>query len=292
MLESAAVTLERFGFANVHVATSETPYDLALRSATAVLTEHGIAPESVGVLLYGGTPALAFEAGGTPRNAAAVSTAERFRYPATRLQYELGLTAASVLALDQLACTTLFSAVRLARALCLTEAIESALCVVAEFVPADSGREAIYNCTSDAACAVLVERDGPRNRIVASTQVTKGYYWECEERRNEMVASYFPTARHVVQETVRRAGWSPSEVDWLIPHNVSARSWQILCGLLELPRARLWSCNIARDGHTLAGDNFINLRDALDSGAVRPGERLILFSYGYGAHWTALALEA
>ena len=30
----------------------------------------------------------------------------------------------------------------------------------------------------------------------------------------------------------------------------------------------------------------------LDSGAVRPGERLLLFSYGYGAHWTALAVEA
>jgi 3-oxoacyl-[acyl-carrier-protein] synthase-3 len=93
-------------------------------------------------------------------------------------------------------------------------------------------------------------------------------------------------------ETVRAAGWSPGDVDWLIPHNVSARSWRILQGLLGFPRARLWSRNIARDGHTLAGDNFINLRDALDSGALCPGDRLILFSYGYGAHWTALALEA
>ena len=44
-------------------------------------------------------------------------------------------------------------------------------------------------------------------------------------------------------------------------------------------------------GHTLAGDNFINLRDAVCDGSVRPGDRLLLFSYGYGAHWTALALE-
>ncbi|MGH7730312.1 MAG: hypothetical protein ACRENJ_03590 [Candidatus Eiseniibacteriota bacterium] len=33
------------------------------------------------------------------------------------------------------------------------------------------------------------------------------------------------------------------------------------------------------------------MRDALDEGAVRPGDRVILFSYGYGAHWTALAVE-
>ena len=81
-------------------------------------------------------------------------------------------------------------------------------------------------------------------------------------------------------------------MDWVIPHNVSLRSWEILLGLLGLPRAQLWSRNIARDGHTLAGDNFINLRDALDSGAVREGDRMLLFSYGYGAHWTGLALEA
>jgi 3-oxoacyl-[acyl-carrier-protein] synthase-3 len=293
LLQSDAATLEHFGFAQVHVATSESPYDLALRAASAVLADHDAAPESVDLLLYCGTPALAFAARGAPDDAAAaLSTMDRFRYPATRLQYDLGLTRASVMALDQLACTTLFSAVRVARALCMSEGLDRVLCVSAEFVPSGCGREAIYNCTSDAACAVLVDREGARNHIVGSVQLTKGYYWECDERRDEIVASYFPTARHVITESVRQAGWDTSDVDWVIPHNVSARSWQILWGLLGFSRARLWSCNIARDGHTLAGDNFINLRDALDSGALRPGDRLILFSYGYGAHWTALALEA
>lgn len=90
----------------------------------------------------------------------------------------------------------------------------------------------------------------------------------------------------------RSINWRAEDVQWVIPHNVSLRSWQILLGLLGLPNARLWSRNIARDGHTLAGDNFINLRDATMEGAIQPGERLLLFSYGYGAHWTALALEA
>ena len=35
----------------------------------------------------------------------------------------------------------------------------------------------------------------------------------------------------------------------------------------------------------------MNLRDATASGAVRPGDRALLFSYGYGAHWTGLAVE-
>jgi 3-oxoacyl-[acyl-carrier-protein] synthase III len=170
--------------------------------------------------------------------------------------------------------------------------VERALCVGAEFFPADAGREAIFNCTSDAAVAVLVERGAPRNRIVAAAHVTKGYYWDGDALRDEMVAAYFPTARHVIEQAAGRAGWSMSDIDWLIPHNVSRRSWDVLLELVGLPADRLWSHNIARIGHTLAGDNFINLADALETGAVQPGQRLLLFSYGYGAHWTALALEA
>lgn len=285
--------LEQFGFSSVHVATTETPYDLALRAAAALLKEQQVAPESVDMLLYAGTPSVAFAAAGAPADAAAsMNSTERFHYPATRLQFDLGLERAAVLGLNQLACTTLFGAIRFARAMCIAENLERVLCVSSEFFPSAAGREAIFNCTSDAACALLVERNGPRNHIVASAQITKGYYWDCDALRNEIVASYFPTSKHVIGETLRRAGWQSSDVSWVIPHNVSARSWDILIGLLGIPRERLWSRNIARDGHTLAGDNFINLRDATDSGCIRPGDRLLLFSYGYGAHWNALALEA
>lgn len=293
-VQSEPELLERFGFRQVHVADGETPYELALSAAGRLLRERELDPAGVGLLVYGGAPGTAaFTAHPTRETAAAaLRTTERFKYPATRLQWELGLENATVLGVEQLACTTLFGAVRVARALCLAEGVERALCVAAEFFPAEAGREAIYNCTSDAACAVLVEREGARNRLVASAHVTKGYYWDADALRDEVVASYFPTARHVMERALAEAGWRAEEVDWVIPHNVSLRSWQILLGLVRLPRARLWDAGVARDGHTLAGDNFINLGDALASGQVRPGEKLLLFSYGYGAHWTALAVEA
>jgi 3-oxoacyl-[acyl-carrier-protein] synthase-3 len=169
--------------------------------------------------------------------------------------------------------------------------LERVLCVSSEFYPSAAGREAITNCTADAGCAVVVERGGERNRIVAARTVTKGYLWKAYAMRDEVMASYFPTAASVITRTVADAGWRPEDVDWVIPHNVSLTSWEILMRVCALPRARLWDANIARIGHTLAGDNFINLRDAVDSGAVRAGAKAILFSYGYGAHWTALAIE-
>lgn len=292
-LESDAAVLESFGFEQAHVARTQSPFDLALQASQALLNDAGVRAEDIGLLLYAGTPATAFAAAGDHADAATtLGGTGRFRYPATRLQYELGLGNAATIAIDQLACTSLLSAVRLARALCMSEGLAHVLCVSSEFFPGDAGREAIYNCTSDAACAVLLSRDCARNRVVASAQVTKGYYWDCDAMRNEIVASYFPTARHVMAEVVANAGWRPEEVRWVMPHNVSARSWDILLRLAALPNAELWSRNIARVGHTLAGDNFINLRDALDDGAVHPGDKMLLFSFGYGAHWTALAVEA
>lgn len=293
-LASPPELLEDFGFRTVRVARSETPYDLALEACRRLLEPAGIDPESIGAVLWGGPQGpTAFTPVPSPcESSASHRTTARFRYPATRLQHELGLLRASVLGLDQLACTTLLAAVRVARALCMAEGIERVLCVASEFFPADAGREAIYNCTSDAAVAVLVEREGPVNRMIASAHVTKGYYWDTEELRDQVVASYFPTAKHVIARTLDAAGWRPMDVDWVIPHNVGVRSWEILLGLTGLPGARIWTRNIGAVGHTLAGDNFINLRDALDAGVVRSGDRLLLFSYGYGAHWTGLALEA
>ncbi len=145
------------------------------------------------------------------------------------------------------------------------------LCVSSEFFPGERGTR------GDLQLHVRRGLRAARRRTTASAiassrsaQITKGYYWDCDAMRNEIVASYFPTARHVIDEALRRAGWKPDDVSLVLPHNVSARSWDILLGLIGIPRERLWGRNIARVGHTLAGDNFINLRDALDDGSVRP----------------------
>lgn len=293
-LESDAGLLADFGFDRVHVASAESPYDLALVAARRLLAEHDVAPDSIDAIVCGGAPsALSFSAAsGADAGAAGLLTTARFRYPGTRLQHDLGCHRAAILGLDQMACATLFGAVRVARALCIAEGLERVLCVASEFFPANAGREALYNCTSDAACAILVERGATRNVVRAAATVSKGYYWDADAMREEVVASYFPTAVHVVDRVLADAGWSRDSVRWVMPHNISTRSWRVLMGLLRLPGARLWDANIATRGHTLAGDNFINLRDAMDAGAVQPDDRVLMFAYGYGAHWTALALEA
>ena len=293
-LNSDPALLERFGFERVHTATHESPYELACAAAADVLARAETDPASIDLLVYGGPqgPTAFTCAPSALASSAAHRTMARFDFPGTRLQHELGLDRAMVLGVDHLACTTLLGAVRVARALMLAEGLDSALCVCGDFFPADAGREAIWNCTSDAGVAVLLERAAGAGRIVSSAHVTKGYYWNADERRNEMVAAYFPTSAHVIARVLESAGWAAGDVDWIVPHNVSLRSWDVLRPLCGLAGTRIWDANIARVGHTLAGDNFINLADALAAGDVLTGQKLLLFSYGYGAHWTALAVEA
>ncbi|MDQ6829533.1 MAG: hypothetical protein M3081_11755 [Gemmatimonadota bacterium] len=293
-LTSDPALLERFGFDRVHVAIEETPFELGLRAASELLDRGDVPRDRVGMLIYGGAPGTAAFVRGADVFDSNLSyrSIDRFTFPASRLQCQLDLGAASVVALDQLGCTTLFAAVRLARAMCVAEGMDAVLCVCADFAPCLDGREEIFNCTSDAACAVLVRADGERCRIAGSAEVTKGYYWDAGRKRDEIIASYFPTARHVIERAIADAGWTAADIDWVIPHNVSCASWDILRRLVGLDSARSWSRNLARDGHAIAGDTFINLADALASGEVAHGDKLLLFSYGYGAHWTALAVEA
>lgn len=293
-LSSTPDLLEQFGFDRVHTAVQESPYGMAVDAGRMLLEKAAVDPADIGLLVYGGPqgPTAFATAPTAAASSAAHRTTDRFLFPGARLQHELGLERATMLGVDQLACTTLLGAVRVARALCLTENIRYAMCICAEFFPADSGREAIWNCTSDAAVALLLERGAGPLRIAAAQHVTKGYYWNADAMRNELVAAYFPTARHIIARTLADAGWSAADVDWIIPHNVSSRSWDVLRPLCGLGSTRIWDRNIARIGHTLAGDNFINLADALECGDVVSGQKLLLFSYGYGAHWTALAVEA
>ena len=55
-LNSSAATMESFGFGKVHVAVTETPYELALAASTRLLDESRVDRDSIGLLIFGGTP--------------------------------------------------------------------------------------------------------------------------------------------------------------------------------------------------------------------------------------------
>jgi 3-oxoacyl-[acyl-carrier-protein] synthase-3 len=290
-----AAALASFGFRQARVAESESHVEMAMHAVRALLDETGTPPDEIDLVLYAGalTSSTTMECGPAPAGSVLHMRdfMDFFKYPVSRLQSEFDLTNASVAGIDQQGCAAIFSAIRLARATLLAEPdVRTVLCVSADRLPHDASREVVYNLVSDGACAMLLRR-GARNRIVATHQVTKGAFWDSGSLENEIIAAYFPTARTVIETTLRKAGVTLDDIAWVIPHNVSLRSWEILLGLIGCPREKLFSENIGRVGHTIAADNFINLRDATDAGLLRKGDLLLLFTFGYGLNWSCMVVE-
>ena len=285
LLAGGAARLRALGFGSARVSDVDAG-ELALRAVRALADAHPFDPEAIDALFY---------AGALPSSHAAANRGELldgFSYPAGRVQYEMGLLNATVTGVSQAGCIGLVRAVQLAADFLGAHAeARHALAISADVLPPGAPREILYNVISDGACAVLVGRDTPRNRIIGWRNVTKGYYWDVRARDVEIVAAYFPTARTIVRDTLEAAGVSPDEIAWVIPQNVSRRSWEILLELLDLRNARLFADNIATVGHVIAADNFINLGDAMSRQLLRPGDRLLLFNFGFGANWSCMLLE-
>jgi 3-oxoacyl-[acyl-carrier-protein] synthase III len=277
-LETATprATLADFGFEGAWVA--ETVSDLAFTAAQSAIAAANLMPADIDGLLWASAlPEGHQRASGVearpPLNA--------FCYHGSWLQETLGLERAFVSGVAQQGCAGTFSALRQARALlCAEPNLRHVLCVAADRLPTGASREILYNVISDAVCAVVVSRGESDYRWLGYRQTSKGYYWDVPRRESEIIAAYFPTAALTIKGLLSDLQVAPAEIDWVIPTGVNAASWPIL---MYQPRRRF--------GHTIAADSFLNLEEARAAGALRPGQKLLLFAYGFGSSWTALLLE-
>jgi 3-oxoacyl-[acyl-carrier-protein] synthase III len=298
LVRGSPATLRSFGFSTVHLADHETNIDMAVAAADRLLRENDIDRDEIGMILYAAalnsSSTLWDGNGGSPNGSVLQleTVPDLFKYPASLIQTELELTNAAVVGINQIGCASIFAALRMARALIVAEDdLRAVLCVSADKFPAGRPRDLAYNLVSDGACAALVRRNSDRNRIVECTQITKGSLWDSEEIENEIIAAYFPTAAALVERTLAKAGLKIDDIALVIPHNVSLRSWEILGRLIGCPSDRIYTENISRVGHTIASDNLLNLRQATESGRIKKGDHLLLFTFGYGSSWACMIVQ-
>jgi 3-oxoacyl-[acyl-carrier-protein] synthase III len=170
LLDSPAARLREFGFTCAQL-SRDSSYALATAATNKLLETAGIDRASVEAVFY---------AGATPESHT-VETPDplsAFNYPVAPLQYELELTRATAFGVSPVGCLGMMASVVLARDFLLSSKSASrALCVSTDMLPAGCKREMVYNVISDGACAVLVEKECERNRILAYRQITKGYNW-------------------------------------------------------------------------------------------------------------------
>jgi 3-oxoacyl-[acyl-carrier-protein] synthase III len=292
LLTSPVAALSALGFRRAHICDATcSPEDLALDAARAALSDAGLQPHEIDILVFAGArPESHVRRGAvpTPLDEAVFSG---FRYSSAWLQHTLELHNAEVMAVAQQGCATMFAALRLARALLVAEpARRHVLCVGVDALPTGATREVLYNVISDGACAAVVSRRAGRDHVIGFHQVSKGYYWDPSATGPEIVAAYFPTSKAVVDQLLSNHGFRATDIDVVVPTGVSRGSWEILMRLVGIPQSRLQR-DLPAFGHTIAADSLLHLQALRANRGIARGSRLLLFAYGFGSSWCGLLLE-
>ncbi|HEY2510427.1 MAG TPA: hypothetical protein VGI39_06215, partial [Polyangiaceae bacterium] len=145
-IRTAAGALRDVGFARHHVCSSSTTaYDLARRAVEPIRDRL----RDVGALIYSTCLPCNGNIGDPAEFDRSRDVKHLMDFPASHLQADFGLERASVIGLNQQACTSMLGALRLAGALLRTESdLTRVLCVTADRFPPNALYEQAYNLIS------------------------------------------------------------------------------------------------------------------------------------------------
>lgn len=135
----------------------------------------------------------------------------------------------------------------------------------------------------------------------------------CETEFNAEVSPFLPftdtTSRHflrmdgpeifkfavnAVKDSIRRimemASIDREELDYLIIHQANNRIIEAAARFAKVPMEKLY-VNVNRYGNTSAASVPIALHEALQEGRIKPGDKVLLCSFGAGVTWGAALVE-
>jgi len=94
----------------------------------------------------------------------------------------------------------------------------------------------------------------------------------------------------VAQQAIRKAGLTLDQIDLLIPHQANVRIIQSAAKNLKLPDEKVF-VNLDRYGNTSAASIPIALCEAVESGRLKPGARVVFAAFGAGLTWAAAVVH-
>jgi 3-oxoacyl-[acyl-carrier-protein] synthase III len=92
------------------------------------------------------------------------------------------------------------------------------------------------------------------------------------------------------REVCAEAGWALSDVDLLVPHQANLRIIEAVAKRLDMPLDRV-VINIDRYGNTSGASIPIALAEAVETGRIRQGDRIVCIAFGSGVVWGGIALR-
>jgi 3-oxoacyl-[acyl-carrier-protein] synthase-3 len=94
----------------------------------------------------------------------------------------------------------------------------------------------------------------------------------------------------VAENLVKNAGLKSTDVDWIVLHQANLRIIDMVSKRLELPSEK-FIVNISRVGNTSSGSIPIALDEAVRSGKIKEGDKVMFIGFGGGLSWGGVIIE-
>jgi 3-oxoacyl-[acyl-carrier-protein] synthase-3 len=140
----------------------------------------------------------------------------------------------------------------------------------------------------DGAYMIWLPSGGSRSPASGQTLARGEHYVRMEGRETYRYAT--KTMATTALKAIERAGWQPDEIDLFIPHQANVRIIESVAKGLGLPMEKMF-VNVDRYGNTSAGSIPIALAEAVDSGRIKVGDKIVLVAFGAGLTSGGIAME-
>ena len=140
----------------------------------------------------------------------------------------------------------------------------------------------------DGAYMIWLPSGGSRSPASGQTLARGEHYIRMEGRETYRYAT--KTMATTALKAIERAGWKADDVDLFIPHQANVRIIESVAKGLGLPMDKMF-VNVDRYGNTSAASVGIALAEAVDSGRIKVGDKIVLVAFGAGLTSGAIALE-
>jgi 3-oxoacyl-[acyl-carrier-protein] synthase-3 len=140
----------------------------------------------------------------------------------------------------------------------------------------------------DGAYMIWLPSGGSRSPASGQTLARGEHYVRMEGKETYRYAT--KTMATTALKAIERAGWKPEDVDLFIPHQANVRIIESVAKGLGLPMEKMF-VNLDRYGNTSAASVGIALAEAVDTGRVKIGDKIVLVAFGAGLTSGGIALE-
>ena len=140
----------------------------------------------------------------------------------------------------------------------------------------------------DGAYMIWLPSGGSRSPVTGGTLARGEHYIRMEGRETYRYAT--KTMATTALKAIERAGWQPTEIDLFIPHQANVRIIESVAKGLGLPMDKMF-VNLDRYGNTSAASVPMALAEAVDSGRIKIGDKIVLVAFGAGLTSGGIALE-